>query len=601
MAQQVKRSLRDRAVVVGIATSALLHVLVIWFADIWWSEARQGEAFRYRLALTPRFEPRRLTTARPKSVSAQQMAYVPSEQISREAEDADEAPPPPLSLDVSSALATAQAAPIPGMRADTLAIARQRMMSPGMYGPGGLAAGETAMDLLRMQDLAAADGYRAAVIVGSLGRRVRGFINFTRLNLYGTGAGRVGELDGLARYLRDYTGIFAQVRGVQHRHFVSEQLLKDPIHFLFESGGMPIWQDAILVNFNQAEKTMLGRYLREGGFLFIESNPESPAGYRFLTQALAVLHEVLGPQARLRPVPITHPVYHSYHDFDAGFPGEYHKQETAGLALLPGSSWYYPGTFRPGRPAPAATVDVRVLRRRDGTLAPQAQATPPLVGLYGVELDGRLVALVSDLGLHNNWVGRVDSEEEQAATTGPFLNAAVNIVTYALQRPDGPVIRRSLPSWMQSRPEQCTPSLEGDELARADDAWMDSEMVETLDASLAVVLSPLGSSISNGLRLRLDEGNAIDSTIDVTNGLLLHNLSAGTHSLQLWYEGKRHDLEVFLEGGKVSTVTFAMNRIIMFSRLTMKQQQELVAPEQWQTSFADLTIEERFLDESWMP
>ena len=47
-----------------------------------------------------------------------------------------------------------------------------------------------------------------------------------------------------ARYLRDYTGIFAQVRGVQHRHFVSEQLLKDPIHFLFESGGMPIWQDA---------------------------------------------------------------------------------------------------------------------------------------------------------------------------------------------------------------------------------------------------------------------------------------------------------------------------------------------------------------------
>jgi len=486
------------------------------------------------------------------------------------------------------------------MRADTLAIASQRMMSPGTYGPGGLAAGETAMDLLRMQDLAAADGYRAAVIIGSLGRRdTRGFINFTRLNLYGTGAGRVGELDGLARYLRDYTGIFAQVRGVQHRHFVSEQLLKDPIHFLFEGGGMPISQDAILVNFNQSEKTLLGRYLRAGGFLFIESNPESPAGYRFLTQALAVLHEVLGPQARLSPVPTTHPVYHSYHDFDAGFPGEYHKEGTADFASLRGTSWYYPGTFRPARPVPAATVDVRVLRRRDGTLASQAQAPPPPVGLYGAELDGRLVALVSDLGLHNNWVGGVDSEEEQAATTAPFLKAAVNIVTFALQRPDGPVVRRSPPSWMESRPEQRTPS-PGDELAGAA-AWMDLEMVETLDASLAVVLSPLGSSMSNGLRLRLDDSNAIDSTSEATNGLLLHNLSAGTHSLQLWYEGKRHDLEVSLEGGKVSTVTFAMNRIIMFSRLTMKQQQELVAPEQWLTSFADLTIEERFLDESWMP
>ncbi len=587
--------------VVGIAASALLHVLVIWFADIWWSEARQGEAFRYRLALTPRFEPRRLTTARPKSRPAPQMAYVPSEPISRKAEDADAAPPPRLSLDASTALATTLAAPTPGMRADTLAITSQRIMSPDKYTPGGLAEGETAMDLLRIQDLAEADGYRAAIIVGALGRRdTRGFINFTRLNLYGAGAGRAGELEGVARHLRDYTGIFARVRGVQHRHFVSEQLLKDPIHFLLEGGGMPISQDAILVNFNQAEKTLLGRYLREGGFLFVESNPESPDGYRFLTQTLAVLHEVLGPGARLAPLPTTHPVYHSYHDFDAGFPGEYYKEETADFASLPGTSWYYPGAFRPGRLAPTATVDVRVRRRRGVTPAPPAQPTLPPLGLYGAELDGRLVALVSDLGLHSNWVGGADAEGDEV-TTGPSLMAAVNIVAHALQRTDGPVVRRSPPSWMQSRPEQRTPSADREELAGAADAWMDPEMLETLDASLAVVLSPLGSSISNGLRLRVDDGNAIDSTMEATNGLLLHNLSAGTHSLQLWYEGKRHDLDVFLEGGKVSTVTFAMNRMIMFSRLTMKQQQELVAPEQWLTSFADLTIEERFLAQVWMP
>ncbi len=586
----------------GIAASALLHVLVIWFADIWWWEERQGEAFRYRLALKPRFEPRRMTTARPKSLPAPQMAYVPPQLTPPKAEPVDAEPLPQLSLDAATALATPLVAPAPGMRADTLAMTSLRMMSPGRGGPGGLVEGETAMDLLRIQDLAQADGYRAAVIIGAAGRRdTRGFINFTRLNLYGTGAGRVGELDAVARHLRDYTGIFAQVREARHRHFLSEQLLKDPIHFLIQGGGMPTSQDAVLVNFSLAEKTLLGRYLREGGFLFIESNRESSDGYRFLTQTLAVLHEVLGRDGRVVPIPATHPVYHSYYDFDSGFPGEYHKEDAADSASLPGDSWYYPGTSRPGQLAAQVSVDVRVLRRRDATQTSQAQPSLPPVGLYGAEFDGRLVALVSDLGLHSHWAGGLSAEEEEATVTGPFLNAAVNIVAYALQRSDGPVVRRSPPSWLPSRPGQQASSAGRAEFADASDAWMDPEMLATLDASLAVVLSPLGSSISNGLRLQLDDGNAIDSTMEATNGLLLHNLSAGTHILQLWYEGKRHDLDVFLEGGKVSTVTFAMNRVIMFSRLTMKQQQELVAPEQWLTSFSDLTIEERFLDKSWRP
>ena len=598
LAQQVKRSPRDRAVGVGIAVSALLHVLVIWLADTWWSETQQGEAFRSRLALKPRFEPKRLNTTRPQTLPAPRMAYVPSKPVPPEAADVESQLPPPISLDAPASLAAALDAPQPGMRADTVAIAGQRMTASGEYGPGGLAEAESAMDLLRIQDLAEADGYRAAVILGAQGRRdTRGFVNFTRLNLYGVGAGRVGELDGLARHLRDYTGILAQVRGAQHRDFVSAQLLKDPVHFLIQDGGMPVYQDAILVNFSHTEKVLLGRYLRNGGFLFIESNPESPDGYRFLTQTLAVLHEVLGRDGRLVPIPTTHPVYHSYYDFDSGFPGEENKDAAVQIAALSGDSWDYPGTNRPGRLEQAATVDVRVMLRRGPQPIAQSQPTLPPVGLYGAELDGRLVALVSDLGLHANWVSGLN-EDGVERTTGPSLMAGVNIVAYTLQRPGGPVVRRSPPTWLRSRPEQQVPGVDDAELATAD--WLDPEVLTTLDASLAVVLSPLGSSISSGLRLQVD-GNAIDSTMEASNGLLLHNLSAGSHSLELWYEGKRRDLDVILEGGKVSTVTFALNRVIMFSRLSMKQQQEQVGLEQWLSSFADLNIEERFLGEGWVP
>lgn len=599
----MRRSPRDRALgALGIAASALLHFLVIWFADIWWSDTRQSEAFRNRLALRPRFEPRRLTASRPESLPTPQTAYVTSEAIPPQPGDVNTEPPPlPSSLDLARSLATALAAPAPGMRADTAATGRQRMLSPAEYESGGLSEGETAMDLLRMQDLAAADGYRAAVVAGGSGRRdIRGFINFTRLNLYGSGAGRTGELDGVARHLRDYTGLFAQVRGAQHRHFLAEELLKDPIHFLLQGGGMPIWQDAVLVNFSEAEKSMLGRYLREGGFLFIESASNSPHQYRYLTQMLALLHEVLGVEARLLPIPTTHPIYHSFYDFDSGFPGEYHKEDIPDAASV-GDSWYYPGITKPGRLA-QQTADVQVLRRRLGPGVPQEQEPVlPSVGLYAAELGGRTVAVISDLGLHGHWVtqGGADFEGTEA-DTGPFLMAGVNVVAYALQRLEAPVVRRSQPTWVASRPEQQVTSAGGGDLEGTPER-MDAELLTSLDASLAVVLSPLGASISNGLRLRFDDGNAIDSTTEATNGLLLHNLRAGTHSLELWYQGKRGDLEVMLEGGKVSTVTFALNRLMMFSRLTMRQRQELVALEQWSSSFADLLIEERFLDEAWVP
>jgi len=194
---------------------------------------------------------------------------------------------------------------------------------------------------------------------------------------------------------------------------------------------MPIWEDENLVNFSDAEKSLLSRYLSDGGLLFVESGRASSNGYRYLTQVLAVLHEALGSAARIVPIPSSHPIYHSFYDFDSGFPGESHKGD-GDHASLPGGSWFYPGTSRPGQVRSAPTVDVRVLRRRDLQSREEAESLPA-VGLYGVEMDRRLVAVISDLGLHSSWVSSQNAEEERT-TTSPALMAGVNIVAYTLQR-----------------------------------------------------------------------------------------------------------------------------------------------------------------------
>ena len=80
--------------------------------------------------------------------------------------------------------------PMPGARPDTLALASEVMPSSVEYGWHDLESRDTALDLLRIEDLAHADAYRAAIIPGPGGPRdTRGYINFTQLNLYGTGSG----------------------------------------------------------------------------------------------------------------------------------------------------------------------------------------------------------------------------------------------------------------------------------------------------------------------------------------------------------------------------------------------------------------------------
>ena len=101
-----------------------------------------------------------------------------------------------------------------------------------------------------------------------------------------------------------------------------------------------------------------------------------------------------------------------------GFPGEYKRR----LLDVPGPAWYYPARFP-----------------NDGWY-PE--------GLWGVEVNGVLVAVLSDLQLLSFWTPDTLAEQGEPANAKlPALQAATNIVVYALTREGGLTARRERPLW----------------------------------------------------------------------------------------------------------------------------------------------------------
>ena len=85
-------------------------------------------------------------------------------------------------------------------------------------------------------------------------------------------------LEDLARYMRDHTGVYAEIRSTPARMFLSTQLLRDPVHFLFP--GLTTNSDPRVL-LRPQELDLLGQYLRRGGFLFIDAG-DNAADRRFL-------------------------------------------------------------------------------------------------------------------------------------------------------------------------------------------------------------------------------------------------------------------------------------------------------------------------------
>lgn len=284
------------------------------------------------------------------------------------------------------------------------------------------------LELLRLEDLDRSGSKHATIIVDSTDKRaLRGFVHFPGSAQYGgvPALPSMNIMAELAEYMRFETDLEARVyAGNPWNHRRRNELLEYPI--LFSAFGVgPFadhdhWRPEHLMKpqVTADDREFLGRYLRGGGFLFIEG------GHRYLETTVAHVRQALDGDGRLIRVPFDHGIYHSYYDFPGGFPGEYRVDYVDPLTRDP---WYFPTAHG--------------LSVQD-------------VGLWGAEVNGEIVVLFSPqqiLGLRPppTQHDQLYSERVTTEVKSPWLRAATNIVVYALTRDGGLTHRRQPGIWAQ--------------------------------------------------------------------------------------------------------------------------------------------------------
>ena len=560
--------------------SLLLHLGGFFVVDLLEVDPEEDPIFRARLTYQPRFTPPPRLPAPRYDLPQVDLEYAPVQAVPQQIGATAVATPENQPLEVEPVRPEpTQLAGLPVPKAAAPQLERQAMPSPTAPTRRDTAATE-GLDLLRVEDMARADARRAVVVPDLYSRRdISGYVNLTYLRLDGAGGFSLeGKpiLEDIARYVRDSTQILAQMRSKYFNLFLDDELLEDPVHFLF-----PIERTAPIyphkrIYWRPDEIARMEKYLRGGGFLFIDAGNSSDDRW-FLREMIALLRQTLAGDGHLQEVSWGHSVYHSFYDYPAGFPDERPKRSLAGL----GNDWYYPD------------------------LAPCSKR---LRGLWSLELDGRTAAVISDLDLHLKASGittdcaQQEGREAAGDTTsvaplpeGPYLQAMTNVLVYALTRPSGLALLQDRPKWSPQRPAHVDPLLAAVE---PEPDWPQQELAGVLDAALALVHTPLGENIGRGgLGIYVDGRYRLEVLAQEANGLMVRNLPAGPHWLRVEFAGKSQEVEVDLQGGKVTTVAFRMDRLAFFSRLSLRPQAEQVEVGDWQGRFGDLRIEEVFYEE----
>lgn len=566
-----------RSVWISLLVSLTFHLIALFVADELWYREMEAEVFRARLLTRPKFiQPRRASVA-PPSLPRVRMEYLTAV---REPGEIDERP----LADAGPAAVDPQAITVPRFASEEPGTPKSggpeldRVEMPTTAGVAAIDSFESeAMELLRLEDLARVDDKRAVVIADPRSKRdIRGFVHFTSLWLDGAGSYHFGfkpVLDDLARFMRAQSQVEADMRHGSVRRFLAEALLEDPVHFLFPMERHQGNSASERIQLIDEEVEMLGRYLQGGGFLFVDAGV-GPDGRWFLKEMVRHLKRALGSGGGLFEIPLGHGVYHSFYNFGAGFPYENKKEK----AQIWEPSWYYPD-LPPGMP-------------------PR--------GLWGIDWQGELVGVISDLDMHSLWSGELtycdtaecsgvgqSTPDERASSTTRFLMAGTNVVAYALTRPGGVAIKRARPAWEQRAPE--VPLVIG---VDPEPEEPEQDVLDGLDASLALVRMPLGKPIGeDGLRLVVDDVWTLDVLDRGIDGLVLRNLPGGKHQIELEYAGRRQRVEVELKGGRVLTVGFKLRGLGFFTLLHLNPFAEKVRAQDWDGIFQELVIEEFFFVE----
>ena len=222
-------------------------------------------------------------------------------------------------------------------------------------------------------------------------RNISGFFNMTVIDYDIADKNRdrfPTAVEELMRYMRDHTQINARIEGTT-LEFSDPRIMDAPM--LYVTG-----YDAVL-QISDTEKTNLGEYLKNGGFLYAEEIRQSDAenqlegkeagvsGTPFDRQFKALMKDplVLGSDgSKWQKVPKSHPLYYSFWDFPDGPP----------MGGAPGGNVF----------------DLEML-----------------------ELRGRVAVVFSDLNISWYWGDPLADARERG------LQFGVNLIVYALTQPGG--------------------------------------------------------------------------------------------------------------------------------------------------------------------
>ncbi len=210
----------------------------------------------------------------------------------------------------------------------------------------------------------------------------------------------------IAEAVKRYTGIEARMDG--HLMLTDRRLFSTPFLYITAAENFDL---------TRQEYERLGEYLRSGGFAFLEDAPLESNYYRHSAREFAhgpggtslkhMLRDALGCHARLEPIPLGHPLYHCLFDFIDGPPrGDENKLVYTRINSIM--------TSTSGEPLSHATLQKHSF------------------ALYGVFLDGRLVAVLSEKSYGPKW-----ARQAGAPNNSPQMKFAANLVVYALTRDGG--------------------------------------------------------------------------------------------------------------------------------------------------------------------
>lgn len=179
----------------------------------------------------------------------------------------------------------------------------------------------------------------------------------------------------------------------------------------------------------------------------------------------------------------------------------------------------------------------------------------------GIEIDERLTGL-APFSVPN---------PADSALYIPMTKLATNVVTFALTQPGG----LGYAVFQPSRPERFYEHETNALLALVKGSNADALRLNELEVFLGEELLNRPHSSAEGEH----------------DALVFHNLRGGKRQLRLRYGAQQKEIEVFLKGDRVATVTFGINRFLWMSRLWARIEGADEPYANWQARHAHLRVE----------